>query len=238
MSLLKSAYARLPQIVHTWIDITRSVGSSHPRTCTICGYHGRFHPYGRPLRPDARCPKCTSLERHRLLWHWYGGDTAKLAEPILHFAPDPFLSKEFRKQYTDYVTADLFAPADLALDIEAIDLPDRCMRTVICSHVLEHVDDAKALAEIRRILTDDGLAIIAVPIAHARETTYENPAVRTAKERELHFGQSDHVRYYGRDVRDRLRKAGFTFEEVAADGRMVAEHALLAEDIFFLCRKS
>lgn len=238
MSLLKSVHARLPQTVRTWIDIVKSVRSSHTRTCSICGHTGRFHPYGRPLRPDARCPKCASLERHRLFWLWYGGDASKLAEPILHFAPDPFLSNAFRKTYGKYVTADLFAPADLALDIEAIDLPDASMRTVICSHVLEHVDDRKALAEIRRILTDDGLAIIAVPIAHARETTYENPDVRTPRERELHFGQSDHVRYYGRDVRDRLRQAGFAFEEVAADGRMVAEHALLADDIFFLCRKT
>ncbi len=238
MSLLKSIYARLPQTLLTWIDIARSVKSTHPRTCSICGYHGHFHPYGRPLRPDARCPKCTSLERHRLLWLWYGGDTHKLAEPILHFAPDQYMSKVFRKTYKEYVTADLFAPADLVLNIESINLPDRSVRTVICSHVLEHVDDVKALAEIRRILTDDGLAIIAVPIAHAREITYENPEVRTPKQRELHFGQSDHVRYYGRDVRDRLRKAGFTFQEIVADGQMVAEHSLLVDDVFFLCRKS
>jgi hypothetical protein len=43
-----------------------------------------------------------------------------------------------------------------------------------------------------------------------------NSAVVAATDRELPFGQSDHVRYYGRDCRDRVRAAGFVVTQYTA----------------------
>jgi hypothetical protein len=54
-----------------------------------------------------------------------------------------------------------------------------------------------------------------------------NSAVVTATDRELHFGQSDHVRYYGRDWRDRLRAAGFVVTEYTAHGSLSPRYGLL-----------
>ena len=60
----------------------------HPRTCTVCGHHGRFHAYGAPLRFDAKCPHCGSLERHRLVGAWAREQFAMLeGAEVLHFAP-------------------------------------------------------------------------------------------------------------------------------------------------------
>jgi hypothetical protein len=61
-----------------------------------------------------------------------------------------------------------------------------------------------------RVLRPGGFAIIQVPLDSARAETYENSEIRTPEERLRHFGQDDHVRIYGRDYPDRLRKAGFS----------------------------
>ena len=55
---------------------------------------------------------------------------------------------------------------------------------------------------------------------------YENPAVTTPEERLLHFEQSDHVRYYGADIRDRIRAAGFALGEFTAVEPFVSRHSL------------
>jgi SAM-dependent methyltransferase len=52
-------------------------------------------------------------------------------------------------------------------DIDRLPFPDRSFNKILCSHVLEHVlDDRAVLSEIRRLLRDDGLAILAVPLKY------------------------------------------------------------------------
>jgi predicted SAM-dependent methyltransferase len=210
----------------------------HVYHCPICGYHGYFAPVGRPPRLEARCRQCGSKERHRLFWLWFAGQKDKLAEPIVHFAPEVCLTDRLRAVYPDYRTADRYKDADLKLDIEAIDLPAGSVNTIICNHVLEHVADRAALKELARVLSPTGTLICSVPIVEGWETTYENDAVTTPEGRELHFGQKGHVRYYGRDFRDRLREAGFTrIEEITAEGPAVVEYGLWRGEKFFICRK-
>ena len=209
-----------------------------PRTCQICTYSGLFETFGRPPRLDARCPICHSLERHRLFWLWFQGQKEKLREPILHFAPEHILEREFRSLYKDYRTADLLKRADLRLDIEDMKLEKESVRTVVCNHVLEHVDDKKALSEIYRVLSNDGVLICSVPIIEGWEHTYENSAAQSEFDRLLHFGQGDHVRYYGRDFRDRLKSAGFErVDEITAEGPDVVAYGLECGDKFFVCSK-
>lgn len=209
------------------------------RQCPLCGYHGFFSHFGRPPRLDALCPNCECVERHRLFWLWFDGDVDRLKEPLVHFAPEKVLEQRFRQLYSDYKTADLFYPADLTINIEDINLPDESFETVICNHVLEHVDDRKALKEICRILSPTGILVVSVPIIEGWDKTYEDESITDPAERELHFGQSDHVRYYGRDFRDRLSVAGFSrVEEVTAQGGDVVKYALGRGNKFFLCSKA
>ena len=59
---------------------------------------------------------------------------------------------------------DLYAPSHIRADALALPFPSHCIDTVICTEVLEHLENAnKALLEIRRILTDGGYLIITVP---------------------------------------------------------------------------
>ena len=209
-----------------------------PRICNICGFEGYFESFGRPPRLDARCPICHSLERHRLFWLWFDGKKERLAEPILHFAPEHILEKRFRSFYKNYKTADLFKRADLRLNIENLKLPDASIRTIVCNHVLEHVDDKQALLEINRVLTDDGKLICSVPIIEGWEHTYENIEATSEFDRLLHFGQGDHIRYYGRDFRQRLKNAGFQkILEITAEGPEVITYGLERGDKFFICSK-
>ena len=39
--------------------------------CSVCGFVGRFRYFGDPPRPSAKCPRCGSLERHRLFALWW-----------------------------------------------------------------------------------------------------------------------------------------------------------------------
>ena len=98
-------------------------------------------------------------------------------------------------------------------DITRLTFSDRNFDFVWCSHVLEHVpDDQIAMRELRRVLTDDGLCVVQVPIW--RRTTYEDPAIVAPEARLEAFGQKDHVRLYGFDIETRLTSAGFGVEQV------------------------
>ena len=211
-----------------------------PRNCPICGYYGMFTAFGHPPRFDARCSKCNSLERHRLL-HLFA-TRHSFFEPdqtVLHFAPEPPLTMFICDRVARYETADLSARRKVThrVNIEATGLPDAEYDRIICSHVLEHVDDAKALAEMRRMLKPGGKLAIMTPVVEGWARTYENPNVDGPVDRNLHFGQSDHVRFYGRDVRDRIRAAGFDLGEYAAIEPDVLTYGLMRGEVLFVATR-
>ncbi|WP_333504442.1 TylF/MycF/NovP-related O-methyltransferase [Nitratidesulfovibrio sp. 1201_IL3209] len=212
--------------------------------CPICGGNTAFRAFGTPLRLEALCPECTSLERHRSLWLFLERYTSFFASPglrMLHFAPEVCLERHFRKLLGDgYVTADLLDPrADVQADITALRFADASFDVVLCSHVLEHVpDDRKAMRELYRVLTGDGVAIVMVPLRG--DATDEDLSVTDREERARRYGQSDHVRYYGMDIMDRLREAGFEVSHVDTGSlfsRAESARMRLGGVQLFLCRK-
>ena len=190
--------------------LTRMSGV-HPRTCPICGYHGKFHAFGVPLLLDVMCAKCDSLERHRLFALMdERHEILHGVRSMLHFAPENVLRRNFSQRFPDYRAVDLVrADVDFRCDIEDTQLLPQSVDAVFASHILEHVDDRKAIAELFRILKPGGKLIAMVPIIEAWAETYENPTVMSDSERDLHFGQYDHVRFYGRDFPQRLENGGF-----------------------------
>lgn len=161
------------------------------------------------------CPKCRSLERHRLLWLYLTRATDLFSSGyrrVLHIAPEAVLERRLRSAPNlYYVSIDLHsARAMCRADIARLPFKENSFDFIICYHVLEHVtDDRQSMRELFRVLKPAGLALLQSPIDLERETTYEDPAVDSPQERERLFGQSDHVRVYGRDYKDRLEEAGF-----------------------------
>ncbi len=209
--------------------------------CPICGHDGPFDPVfgAKAIRFDAHCPKCKSRERHRFLKLWMDDDPrgARFGS-MLHFAPEAELSDIFRARSETYATADI-APgrADLQLNLEAINLPGESIDTVTANHVLEHVNDTLALSEIRRILRPGGFAILTTPVIPAWEHSYERPFVTDPIQRFRHFGQEDHVRFFGRDIEKRICAAGFELDLFIADGAQSARYALIPGDTIYIATR-
>jgi SAM-dependent methyltransferase len=214
--------------------------------CPLCG-HG-FRAFRDDWnRPNAICWRCGSHERHRALWLYLDRlhpELLRNAHELLHFAPEYCLEHRLRQiQRLDYKTADLDpAVGELQLDITEMNLPDGSFDAILCSHVLEHVeDDAAAMRELRRVLKPGGWAIVMVPLDINRTSTYEDSSITAPADREREFWQFDHVRLYAPDIADRLTAAGFevTTERVAHElGRAEMErHRLLESDYLFLCRE-
>lgn len=184
------------------------------RYCPVCRRSSRrFKDFGRPTRADAKCVRCGSLERHRMVWLYLERKTNLLdgsPKRMLHVAPESCFKRRLRKHLgRGYLTGDLKEEkAMVRMDVMSIQYPDESFDVVYCSHVLEHVpDDRRAMREFHRVLRPDGWAILLVPIT--REKTLEDPSVTDPGERLRLFGQADHVRRYGPDYVDRLREAGF-----------------------------
>ncbi len=211
----------------------------HPRECNICGRVGRFLAFGMPPRFDARCPKCGSLERHRLEAIWLGQNKAIIANnTVLHFAPESVLSELLLPVARKYIAADLDGRRGATvLNMENIALDDASVDLIVCNHVLEHVDDAKALSEFYRVLSPGGIALLMFPVIEGWSRTYENPQVATERDRIVHFGQADHIRFYGQDVRERIRAAGFELTEFTAEEPEVTRLALARGEKVFVARK-
>ena len=212
-----------------------------PRTCPICGYKGLFISAGKPPRWDARCPNCSSRERHRLLHLWITeGEGDKLSsQRILHFAPEKLMLQRMGDDPA-YETADLHRPGVThRVDITRTGLPGATYDVIIANHVLEHVDDDRqALRELFRLLKPAGLALLTVPVNASREETYENPAITTPAERHAHFSDADHRRYYGLDFASRLAEAGFIVETFRLSPDREVRYGLLRDEWLYVAHKS
>jgi ubiquinone/menaquinone biosynthesis C-methylase UbiE len=102
--------------------------------------------------------------------------------------------------------------ADYSFDITNIALESNSVDLIICYHILEHIEnDKKAMQELFRILKNGGKALIQTPFKTGE--IYEDHSIITPEDREQHFGQEDHVRFYSvAGLKNRLENEGFQVE--------------------------
>ncbi len=217
--------------------------------CPVCEKtFSKFLPYGRVSRANALCPNCLALERHRLMYLYLREKTSFFSDKlkVLHVAPEAcFINRFEAMSNLDYITADIESPlAKVKMDIHDIPFEENTFDVVFCNHVMEHVqDDIKAMSELKRVLRPGGWGIIQIPIFHpVPDVTDEDTTMTDPNERERRFGQSDHVRLYGKDYPDRLKQAGF---QVKADQYVyelpsdkVKRFALPSDEEVFLVSKA
>jgi len=192
------------------------------------------------------CPGCGCFERHRLQWLYFKNRTNLFEDKlrVLHVAPEHGLQKVLGSQRNlEYVGADLNSPlATVRMDLTQMPYGDNSFDVILCNHVLEHIgDDRKAMAELCRVLSPEGWAMVLVPLDKNRSDTLEDSEIRSRRERERYYLQSDHVRLYGRDFFDRLRKAGLavTVDTYAAslDGETIRVFGINQQEELYICRK-
>ncbi len=180
--------------------------------CPICLYKGPFidvkHVIG--FRKHAKCPKCSSLERHRiqkLVLDGLSKDVNFSQMKILHIAPEPFFTKYFRENFKDYIAADMFMNnVNIKVDLTNISFRDEVFDFVFASHVLEHIqNDMIAISEIRRVLKPNGIAILHVPITAEKTIEYNRSL------------EGEHVRASGGDYYDRYLKYFSKIKKMSSD---------------------
>lgn len=219
-------------------------------TCPVCERSfSKFLSYGSDVahRENVLCPYDLTLERHRLMWLYLKNETDFFTAPhkVLHIAPEQCFYDKFKAQKNlEYLTGDLVSPlADIHFDLHHIPLEDNRFDIVFCNHVMEHVDDAlQCMREIYRVMQPGGWAIMQVPQDFSLAETYEDKSITSPEDREKHFWQKDHVRLFGRDYPDWLRKAGFDVQEfnpaLQFSDEFIERHRLMKKEILYLARKN
>ena len=237
----------LPTVMQITGDLQSIWYAGNKFICPCCGNQFRqFRTGGVNNRVNAVCPKCNSLERHRVLWLYLQNKTNLFVDKlrVLHVCPEYFffLALNYRSNL-EYIGAGLNAPfAKVEMDITNIQAPENSFDVILCSHVLEHIpDDHQAMSELFRVLKPGGWAILQVPLDYERENTFEDFSITSPKDRERLFGKDDHVRVYGLDYKDRLEKAGFIVKEedyVKELGKeIMTKYCLPEREDIYCCKK-
>lgn len=210
------------------------LGNKHQ--CEIC--RTQLNRFIKIQTNDLLCPACGSLSRTRRLHHLLLKNKA-LRGDILHFSPSRSLYRTFKKmeaiRYFSTDFEDEFI-ADYKIDIRKIDFKEAYFNTIICYHILEHIeDDMMAMEELFRVLHPNGSCYIQTPFK--KGPIYEDFTKTTKSQRLEAFGQEDHVRIYSVEgLKQRLEKVGFkvavkTFESQETDhywGYRAPETVLIA----------
>ncbi len=147
--------------------------------CPIChSSFSEFMPFGVPPREKACCPRCASLERHRLPWLYFTEKTNLFCTDqnlsLLHFSPEEAFFKAFSN--TKNIA---YSPCDIdptayrykgGMRVKMVDITDipsgeNTFDVVLCNHVLEHIpNDMLAMSELYRVMKKGAWAILQVPM--------------------------------------------------------------------------
>lgn len=253
-------------IKRSWLYLRGIYYSGNKYECPLCEHRFRtMLPGGFDLpvitekqivgggrRNNDVCPRCQSTDRDRLIYLYlkHESDFFETKQFLMHIAPEPSLYQVFTRVLNhDYYPATKYEEGlyyDKGVqkeDLLDLQIDDDSFDWIICNHVLEHIpDDEKAMSEIFRVLKPGGRAILQVPYSLILDKTFEDPEITEPKEREKYFGQFDHVRIYGKDYPERLRKAGFEVtiirqSEDFANVPDLKKFAVNPNEDLFLCSK-
>jgi len=188
-----------------WAWRKRLEQSPEARFCNICWWSGDSF-RGFDHCESAACPECGSIARDRFLFLCFVARQPAARYCILETSPR--LGASYRKamrRWFDYRASDFDQRAhraDIALDLQDIQLASESVDILLTPHVLEHVPDTdRALAEIHRLLAPGGAMYLQVPVLQG---TTARPIVP-----EFHGDNTPVEWRFGPDLTERLRGHGF-----------------------------
>lgn len=131
------------------------------------------------------------------------------------------LGLDFQLFGADYSTLRLRRAERLNVDglflgsVSNLPLSNESLDIILCNHVIEHVvDDTKALSEIYRVLTPEGLAMIGVPNEGCFVAQLRNNVIQPSIKR-----STDHVQFYtAKTLLRKLNSAGFNLVTLRREG--------------------
>ncbi len=196
--------------------------------------------HGSPLRMSSfetlnidgyACPYCRASCRDRLYALYIEEFISGIEQPrcirMLDFAPAPGTTRRIRELARNHAISLAYRSADLyseAVDdqVDIMDMKiyeDDSFDFILCSHILEHVeDDRRALRELRRVLKKSGTCILMTPIYLGINHIDEDPSEDDEAERCRRFGQDDHIRLYSKSgFLERVRESGLSVRELGLD---------------------
>ena len=196
------------------------------------------------------CPVCGSNDRDRLYALYLKNNAPKTCQSskgsILDFAPPKRLQQFIRESFPDfdYRSADLTrTDVDDRIDISNMDkYPNGSFDFLLCSHILEHVEqDKTAMKELFRILKPGGKGIVMVPIMLTLENDYEIIGMVSPELRWKHFGQGDHVRMYSKSgFKQKLSCTGFKVHEFSIEyfgSEIFFQHGIHPRSVLYVIEK-
>lgn len=164
------------------------------------------------------CKNCGAADRERLYKLYLDKKLPEDRLSLIDFAPAyPLQACIKAKPNVIYRSADLYMDeVDDKVDITNMNIyEDNQFDFFICSHVLEHVDDQRALKELHRILKPGCKGILMTPVIDRDNVFDEDMTTTDAAERWHRFAQDDHVRLYSKKVfLERVAAAGFGVEQL------------------------
>jgi len=190
------------------------------------------------LENDKLCPRCGSLQRTRRLWEILKDGFLTNEAIILDFSPSRSLYRLMKKN-PNYLSSDLSEDflSEVAFDITKIDTENECFDLIICYHILEHIEnDIKAMEELFRVLRKSGNCLIQTPFK--KGDIYEDDTIKSPNQREIHFGQFDHVRIYSIDgLKKRLENVGFKVNPKHFTSDYENLHGFKKDETVLICHK-
>lgn len=212
--------------------------------CPICKSKlNKFIPIYFKSGIDNSCPRCGSLSRTRSLYNYISDEIPLNQNSILDFSPHRSIYNNLSKTKKNYIANDFDNQfhADTHYDITELPFKKESFDLIICFHVLEHIlNDNKAIDNLYRVLKTNGSLLVQVPLKEGK--TDEDFSVTDPKLREERFGQSDHVRIYGKnDLRKKIEEKGFRVNIVDYSEKLTSDEinyfGIKGGELIFHCIK-
>ncbi len=210
---------------------------ARPGRCPLCGPTLFLRLAVDPL--GTRCLRCAAWPAHMGLARLVARMLPDLSSIRVYEASSTGPWVEYlRARAAELVCSEYWSDVDpgamrdevVCQDLERLTFPDRRFDLCTSTEVLEHVaDDRAAFRELRRVLVPGGWLIFTVPLFDADETVVRaergpDTVVRHLRPPQYHGdrlrGEKAVLVYreYGRDVVDRLARAGFENAEIREAG--------------------
>ena len=142
--------------------------------CPCCGSYRRF-----PRYPTEYCPACGSYERQRLLCLYLDRNPALVSGDVLPPARSG-RSRTATGRARRWLAVDVDPDhplADETMDVRSLALPDEAFDFVLCSHVLDILEEHdRAVGELYRVTRPGGIVLIQAPAVGEGDARRLRPA--------------------------------------------------------------